>query len=259
MKSIKITTLLAYVALATCSANLFAETWQTRNAYRVSDPSGDPLVFEDTTRTKNVNLYGVGKTGSTLSMLPSGVSYDTNGVGVTGISSSHTIDNLGANGTSMIEGIVLDFGSYLADIESITLSSDYDWHSSRARDQDFQLYAFNAIGPVSEGAFSDWSKWTLVDTVNGMKASSTTRSTLTKSYSTDGVFKSTAWLVLAMNADSNSDAFKFNGLTASLMSCTAPGNGCAPGSSSGGVPIPGTLALLGIGALATRRRFLKLS
>ena len=258
MKYRKITAALACVVIATCSANVFAETWETRSAYRVTDPSGDPLVFEDTTRTKNVNVYGVGKTGSTLQMFPSGASYDTAGLGVNGISNSHTIDNLGSSSTAMMEGIVLDFGSYLADIESITLSSDYDWYRTHARDQDFRLYAFNAIGPVSEEAFSDWSKWTLVDTVDGMKANSS-GSRLTKSYSTNGVFKSTAWLVLAMNADSNSDAFKFNGLTASLMSCTAPGNGCAPGSSSGGVPIPGTLALLGIGALATRRRFLKLS
>ena len=257
MKYRKITAALACVVIATCSANVFAETWETRSAYRVTDPSGDPLVFEDTTRTKNVNVYGVGKTGSTLQMFPSGASYDTAGLGVNGISNSHTIDNLGSSSTAMMEGIVLDFGSYLADIESITLSSNKYWHSSRESDQDFKLYAFNSIGPVSEVAFSDWSKWTLVDTINGV--TDNVSGTKTKTYDTNGVFKSTAWLVLAMGTDSTKEAFKFNGLTASLMNCTAPGNGCAPGSSSGGVPIPGTLALLGIGALVTRRRFLKQS
>ncbi|MCB1699038.1 MAG: hypothetical protein KDI34_22685, partial [Halioglobus sp.] len=51
------------------------------------------------------------------------------------------------------------------------------------------------------------------------------------------------------------DAFRLAGLRV-----TCDPNNCKPPASNDGVtPIPGTLALLGIGALATRRRFLKQS
>jgi len=77
---------------------------------------------------------------------------------------------------------------------------------------------------------------------------------LEKDYGTANTTYSTHWIVVAANQDSNKDAYKFKGLVANVK-CIPGTPGCRPPGGGGGeAPIPGTLALLGIGAIAVRRQ-----
>ncbi|MCB1722282.1 MAG: PEP-CTERM sorting domain-containing protein [Gammaproteobacteria bacterium] len=164
------------------------------------------------------------------------------------------IDNLKTDSETnyLRDAILLDFGSCLVSVDQIGLKSIYD--------TDFELWAYtgdvelvgnddSVIPQIPD--YDTWSvntDWSLVSQNSGGSYDRTAdiNSSITSRYFV---------LIAGKNGgDYNNDAFRMMNLTV-----TCDPNNCQPGTPPTGVPVPGTLALLGIGALATRRRFAKLS
>jgi hypothetical protein len=234
-----------------------AESWITTGS-----GTGDPLTFNGSAGTV------VSIDGFRTDMVGSGTPYNSpyaiawgSGVGVERNSSDrHTIGN-NADNFNWTDGILLSFSDKLVSISEVTLTSQRGWSGSDARDQDFELWAFTGAGAgaLPTASYSMWHSngWTRVADVDGHMADAN-YNMLTKTYATSNSVHSTHWIVLAANADHNKDAFKFKGFSGSTK-CIPGTPGCnpPPGGGPGQVPVPGTLALLAIGALAIRRKLAK--
>jgi hypothetical protein len=192
---------------------------------------------------------------------PYAVSYGANGVGVdSGSDNYHTVD-----ASSGFDFILFDFGAG-ASISLQSVSMHTGW--SPNTDTDFAVYAFtdtatlnlttlngldlNVVASGGTGMVFNEVGWELVTSQNG---TTSTNTDVTKNYSFNpGATKSSQyWIVAAMEyADGASTGFKLTELAGTFY--RPP-----PSLTATGVPVPGTLALLGIGALLSRRKFLKLS
>ena len=85
--------------------------------------------------------------------------------------------------------------------------------------------------------------WTKVADVDGNV--DTASGTDFDNYATPNAVYSSQWIVVAANNDNLKDAFKFKGFAGSIK---------PPDEPPSEVPVPGTLALLGLGALLVSRR-----
>jgi len=248
-------TTLAFVALLGLSATVSAETWITTSSTLIGSNSVDPLDFDGSDGTR-VTIDGFRvqfKNGG-------GSAYDSpyatawgSGVGVRRDGNDrHTIGNNASN-YNWTDGILLDFGTSLVSISGITLASDKGWGDGSS-DRDFELWAYTGggAGDLPTASYSLWAgnDWTKVADVNGLQ--DTASGTDYDTYATASATNSSRWIVLAANNDSNKDAYKFKGFTASKGPCIPGTPGCGGGTTE--VPVPGTLALLGLAALLGRRR-----
>ncbi|WP_078118339.1 PEP-CTERM sorting domain-containing protein [Thiosocius teredinicola] len=163
------------------------------------------------------------------------------------------IDNIKNSGQSQYlrDAVLFDFESCVVSVEEISLLKAYN-----GADTDFELWAYsgaeleinNLAGPGQIPDYDTWAgngDWTLITQNYG---DSSDRTVSINSPVASRYFV----LIAGANKKHNNDAFRISGLT---VSCD-PAH-CEPSEGGGdpGVPVPGTLALLGIGALATRRRW----
>lgn len=250
---------LVLAALMGLNSAASAELWITTSAYTGPDV-GDPLTFTgnggtvvtiDGFRTDMVGTgvpYSSGSAGKdpTAYAWGYGVGVDRDGSG----SDYHTIGN-NASSLNWTDGILLSFDKSV-NIGTITLASNKNWGDGSS-DKDAELWVFTGeagSAGLPTTAYSTWAPgangWTLASTVNG--GEDNTSGTDVDTFGTANAHYSSLWMVLAANQDHLLDAYKFKKFTGGI--CT---NGCG-GGPSGGVPLPGTLALLGIGALMSRRR-----
>ncbi len=243
-------------------------TWDfTDNSTAIN---GDPLTYTGTSTNGGsyslvVQGFTVGRGGYSYSgeIGDGATTYSTDGVGSRygiGVHAPGESDHWGTkidnqkydNETRKLRDAVLfDFESCVVSVEEISLLKAYS-----GADTDFELWAYNGTeleinnlaGPGQIPDYDTWaanSDWTLI-TQNYGDSSDRTVSINTPVASRYFV------LIAGANKNHNNDAFRIAGLT---VSCD-PAH-CEPSEGGGdpGVPIPGTLALLGIGALATRRRW----
>lgn len=170
-------------------------------------------------------------TSATTANTSSVVSWGSNGLGVYALGStseSHTVDN----GGSYVDSVVLDFG------KSVTMDElSIGW---KGTDADITVFAWNGSAPssVSSDPESLTGGWTMVAQI--ANAAEDTSITFTSTAS------SSYWLVAALGGDSSVDSFK-------LLSVA----GFTGSSGGGSTPEPGSIALLGLGALgllAARRK-----
>ena len=156
------------------------------------------------------------------------------------------------------DGVLLDFMNCTVSLDEIGLLKAFS-----TADTDFELWAYTgsldtlSFNPTDLNTLPDFdtwgssgNDWSLVEKNQG----GTVNRTVQISNATTSRFFA---LVAGTQILEWDDAFRLASLTVTCDPNCEPGTPQPP--SSGGVPIPGTLALLGIGALATRRRFLKQS
>lgn len=171
-------------------------------------------------------------TGASTAYNSSVVSWGTNGLGVYALgntSETHTVDN----SNKYIDSIVLEFS------QAVTLNQlSIGWKSG---DADATVFAWTGTDPSTTPAPSSLTGgWTSVAQLADLSVGST------RSFA--NAFSSSYWLVAALGKDANIDSFKL------LSVAGVYGNTPPPPP---GVPEPGSLALLGLGAaglLAARRK-----
>ncbi|MCP5437530.1 MAG: hypothetical protein H6960_05135 [Chromatiaceae bacterium] len=250
-------------------------TWDFTN--NPSDLLGDPITYDPN------NGFGLAIEGFTIvreSGAMEGMIKDSTGeyatdydgssygVGVHATGESEhwgtKIDNLRTDNETWLvrDAVLMDFGSCLVSIDELSLIKAYD-----DADRDFELWAFSGdlnpkalAGADGLGNYLDWTA-TAADgdgfTLIGQYGNDNgwwTPQEITEDISTT-VESRYYILISGKNQSNNNDAFRIGSLT---INCDL-GRCITPPDSDGETPIPGTLALLGIGALATRRRFFKLS
>ena len=166
------------------------------------------------------------------------------------------IDNLKTSGETNYfrDAILMDFGNCVVSIDEIGLKSIYD--------TDFELWAYqgdtelvgvdNSVVPQ----IPDYDTWT--GNADWVKVTSNTGGSYDRVAQIDSSITSRYFVLIAGQSkyDYNNDAFRVMNLA---VNCDPDNCNHTPPGGGGEAPIPGTLALLGIGALATRRRFFKLS
>lgn len=259
------TKLCALLALVTLATGVNAETWLTTDksgSDLISSAAGDPLEF------RNANGAELGVWGYSIKRNYSGSSIDSygsidggayaraysSGFGVKKNGAYHTLGN---NNSSHFDGVLLNFGATERALHSLTVTSFDSWSGkSHDNDRDVQIwrwigaqpwsndaFAFNATNHYPSGAYPGVSanvwdtNWAKVGDYYNNKGDGTISFGVNPSS-----YASSAWLVLA-KPNHHDTAIKIGAIT------TKPGTGGGPG-----IPLPGTLALLGIGAIALRRR-----
>ena len=161
------------------------------------------------------------------------------------------IDNLktGSEPNYVRDAVLLDFGNCVVSIDQIDLI--------KVLDTDFELWAYSGtLHPDSPpqdltqlGDYDGWAtdaEFTLVDQNWSKDRSNELDAVINGTPVTSRYFV----LIAGGNKNDSNDAFRIAGLQ---VTCDP---NCTP-SGAPGVPVPGTLALFAIGALATRRRLRK--
>lgn len=155
------------------------------------------------------------------------------------------------------DAVLLDFGSCIVSIEEISLLTAYS-----GADTDFELWAYtggtelvgvdNSVIPQ----IPDYDTWT--GNADWVQVLSSNGGTSDRVVSVNSSIASRYYVMIAgYDKMNNNDAFRLAGITVSCDPVNCPPDNGGGGGSGGGVPVPGTLALLGIGALAARRRLVK--
>lgn len=152
------------------------------------------------------------------------------------------------------DAVLLDFQNCVVSIDEIGLEA--------ISDTDFELWAYKGAD-IDYGQSlvaqlnGDYDNWTGANSADWMLVESNWNYNIPgdRVASISNKVSSQYFVLIAggNQSDYGNDAFRMSNLQVT----------CDPGKCGGGddgeAPIPGTLALLGIGALATRRRFFKLS
>lgn len=147
------------------------------------------------------------------------------------------------------DAVLMDFGSCLVSLDELVLKKAYD-----TADRDYEVWAFsgeidNKKSLEQLGNYNGWetdADFELVDSVwNGSGWDKPWE--ITDKFSSD-ITSRYFILIAGANQGNNNDAFRISSLS---VNCDI--NNCDPGNN-GETPVPGTLALLAIGALATRRQ-----
>jgi len=150
------------------------------------------------------------------------------------------------------DAVLMDFGSCMVSIDQIDLIKVYD--------TDFELWAFTGAIDNTQTLeqLGDYDNWTAAIDGDNFELIDNNWSTERGSHELQAVINgsstSSRYFILIAGGDKYDaipDAFRMAGLKV-----TCDPNNCEP-SGGPGVPVPGTLALLAIGALATRRRLRK--
>lgn len=245
--------------------------------------TGDPLTYASTSTTGGeyslvVHGFGVGRKKSDYSSTTlsySGKIFDGSstyavdpdtssryGIGVHANGESEhwgtKIDNQKSDDEQkwMRDAVLLDFGACIVSIDEISLLKAYS-----GADTDFELWAYtgatelvvdNSVIPQipdydSWTADGDWSKVIASDGGSSDRVVDINSSIQSRYFV----------LIAGYDNTNNNDAFRLAGLTVTCDPEHCEDGGTPPGGGGGEAPVPGTLALLGIGALAARRRWRK--
>lgn len=237
---------------------------------------GDPLTYQGTSTgggSYSLVMHGftIGRgTGSYGGVIGDGDStYSTDGPGARygiGVHAPGESDHWGTKIDNQKHGnetkyyrdaVLMDFGTCLVSFDEINLLKAY----SNA-DTDFELWAYqgsselvinNSVVPQ----IPDYDSWTASenDSDGWAKVISSYGGTSDRDVAISNAIESRYFVLIAgANRNHNNDAFRLAGLTV-----TCDPQHCEPTipPPNTGVPAPGTLALLGIGAWMARRRLRK--
>lgn len=171
------------------------------------------------------------------------VSWDSNGLGImapgdTNTDGPHAFDSYG-----YFDSIVLKFGQTVS-MESLSIGwNGTDQTSGPYDDSDLAIFAWKGVaGSTPNSLTGGWEQVALKTNVGASNGSGFGGST---SFNSTQTFSSSYWLIAAYGTDTIKDSFKLLSVAGSLVPPPT------------GVPEPGSLALLGLGAaglLAARRK-----
>lgn len=239
-----------------------AETFYSWDTSNTGAGSGDPLSYTSISGGLAMDVWGmgVGRGSGYTNQLPTlwerAVEYSS-GIGEPD-GSLHSVDSKGWRH----DALILDFGSTSVSLEALTLVSNSGWYTSGEADKDFEVWVYqgapdldftnNAANQQALGSYDQWAANGWVQAIGGsnglsMSGTQTFRDGGPYELNTDDK-QGRYWIVMAgADGSHENDAWKLAGVTAGVT----PRD---PRDPPPGVPAPGTLLLMGIGAVALRQR-----
>ena len=223
-----------------------------------SSYDGNALTFDGAGGAGNVTASAWSNTGSGGDLQTGTLNLYSGGLGVTNQGESGTPPNHSTDNSGYIDSILFDFGGDAVDLSDVSVGWWYN-------DSDISVLAYTGSGdPTADlGAGNTYndllgSGWSLVGNYDNVGQNGGTATV-----NPDDV-SSSYWLIGALNTDLTSTSCSSYSYSYSTSNCSdyvkiyalAGDTGNGGGTPPSQVPVPGTLALFGLGLLLTglRRR-----